>query len=141
MNVVKNGSDLSPLFLHYICLSLKNLIEKTHPHGKIGRNHLESKKHLHPRSKSQMRKPRIEAGVCESVFKGCKAKEFPLLQSSPISLSMIISPSPGPARVILVTKSPMALMPSTCSSRKPSRKSVMLPSDLESARPWRSMMD
>jgi len=44
MNVVKNENDLSPLFLHYICLSLESLIEKTHPHGKIGRNHLESKK-------------------------------------------------------------------------------------------------
>jgi len=57
MNVVKNENDLSPLFLHYICLSLESLIEKTHPHGKIGRNHLESKKHLHPRSKSQTRNP------------------------------------------------------------------------------------
>jgi len=34
MNVVKNENDLSPLFLHYICLSLESLIEKTHPHGK-----------------------------------------------------------------------------------------------------------
>merc|ERR1712142_958173 len=32
-------------------------------------------------------------------------------------------------------------MPSTCSSRNPSRKSVMLPSALLSASPWRSMID
>jgi len=78
MNVVKNENDLSPLFLHYICLSLESLIEKTLPHGKIGRNHLESKKHLHPRSKSQTRKPRIEAGVCECLS-GMESKVFPLL--------------------------------------------------------------
>merc|ERR1711970_277362 len=63
------------------------------------------------------------------------------VHNSPTSLSMTISPSPGPALAILLTKSPMALMPSTCSSRKSSRKSVMLPSALLSARTWRSMID
>merc|ERR1719290_284541 len=64
-----------------------------------------------------------------------------IFYNSATSLSIMISPSPGPARVILVTKSATALMPSTCSSRNPSRKSVMLPSSLTPANAWRSMID
>jgi len=40
--VVKNENDLSPLFLHYIFLSLESFIEKTLPRG----NYQESKKYI-----------------------------------------------------------------------------------------------
>merc|ERR1719341_191997 len=57
----------------------------------------------------------------------------------PISLSIKCRPSPSPALFILVIRSPMALMPSTCSARySDSRKSQRWPSPLSPATLCRS---